>query len=70
MLVIWMASNYWLLALNVVIAHGLPNIVGKVRGCFIPVKKQLHMDLCTCNQASTAGHPGMHNLMQKAQIEK
>ena len=27
-------------ALNIVVAHGLLHIVGKVRGCFVLVKKQ------------------------------
>ena len=46
-LAIQTASNCWLPALNIAVVHGLLHIVGKVRGCFILVKKQQHVDLCT-----------------------
>ena len=46
-LAIRMASNCWLPALNIAVAHGLLHIVGKVRGCFVLMKKQCHMDLRT-----------------------
>ena len=45
-LAIQMASNCWLPALNVAVAHRLLHIVGKMRGCFVLVKKQQHVDLC------------------------
>ena len=40
LLAIQMASNCWLLALNVGVAHWLLHIIGKVHGGFILVKKQ------------------------------
>ena len=39
-LVILMASNCWLPALNVAVVHGLLHIVGKVCSCFVVVNKQ------------------------------
>ena len=74
LLAIRMASNCWPPALNV--AHTLLHVVGKVHGCFILVKKYYSKWICarllhTCkrSQASTAGHPGVHNLMPEAQNE-
>ena len=39
-LAIWIATNCWLLTLNVAVAHGLLHIVGKVCGCFVLVKQK------------------------------
>ena len=39
-LAILMASNCWLPALNVAVAHRLLHIMGKVCSCFVVVKKQ------------------------------
>ena len=67
-------SNCWLPTLNLAVAHWLLHIVGKVRSCFTIVKNS-SMWICAHLhalhlQASTAGDPGVHKVIPKAQNER